>query len=257
VLSARSSGTAAGDPVVLLHGFTQTAHSWAPIAPALGQSRAVVALDAPGHGGSSAIEADLWAGARLMLEAAAKAATPPAAWVGYSMGGRYALHIALADPEAVERLVLVSATAGIDDPRERAERRARDEELAARIETAGVDAFVDWWLQLPMFRTLPADAASRSDRVTNTSAGLASSLRRAGTGTQAPLWDRLSGLHMPVLVVAGALDAAYVAHARRLVDAIGTNAALAVIEDAGHACHLERPAAFIDLVTPFLATTGH
>jgi 2-succinyl-6-hydroxy-2,4-cyclohexadiene-1-carboxylate synthase len=243
--------------VVLVHGFTQTARSWSPIAAALGENHAVVALDAPGHGGSSAIEADLREGARLMVEAAAKAATPPAAWVGYSMGGRYALHVALADPEAVERLVLVSATAGIDDPSERAERRSRDEELAIRIESEGVDMFVDWWLQLPMFRTLPPDAASRSDRVTNTSAGLASSLRRAGAGTQSPLWDRLSGLRMPVLVVAGALDAAYVAHAHRLVDAIGTNAAMAVIEDAGHACHLERPAAFIDLVTPFLAGTGH
>jgi 2-succinyl-6-hydroxy-2,4-cyclohexadiene-1-carboxylate synthase len=246
----------AGDPVVLVHGFTQTGRAWAQIAADLAQTDQVVLLDAPGHGRSAGVEADLPAGADLMV-AATEAQAGPAAWIGYSMGGRYALHVALRHPEAVQRLVLVSATAGIDDPQARAERRAGDEELAIRVETEGVEAFIEWWLERPMFRTLPAGAASRADRLTNTSAGLAASLRRAGTGTQEPLWADLARLDMPVLAVAGALDTAYVTHARRLAESIGPNASMALIDGAGHACHLERPAAFLDLVRPFLASGRH
>jgi 2-succinyl-6-hydroxy-2,4-cyclohexadiene-1-carboxylate synthase len=108
-----------------------------------------------------------------------------------------------------------------------------------------------------MFQTLPAGAASRADRLTNTSAGLAASMRRAGTGTQEPLWTELHQLDMPVLVVAGVLDIPYVALAYRLVECIGTNATLAVVDAAGHACHLERPLAFLDVIEPFLASNCH
>jgi 2-succinyl-6-hydroxy-2,4-cyclohexadiene-1-carboxylate synthase len=257
VLSVHRTGVGGGDPVVLVHGFTQTGRVWTVIAGALSAHHEVFALDAPGHGGSSQVAAGLPDGADLMVETAARSGASPAAWVGYSMGGRYALHVALGHPGVVDRLVLVSATAGIEDPDERAERRARDDELAARLEREGVEVFVDRWLQLPMFQTLPPDAAERSDRLSNTAAGLAASLRRAGTGTQEPLWDRLASLRMPVLVIAGALDTTYVDHARRLADGIGDNATLMVLEDAGHACHLERPVEFTELLTRFLAGSNH
>ena len=116
----------------------------------------------------------------------------PATYVGYSMGGRLCLHLALARPETVERLVLVSATAGIEDDDERATRRAADDALATSLERDGVDAFLDGWLAQPMFATL-ADPGL-DDRRRNVAAGLASSLRLAGTGTQQPLWDRLASL---------------------------------------------------------------
>jgi 2-succinyl-6-hydroxy-2,4-cyclohexadiene-1-carboxylate synthase len=149
-------------------------------------------------------------------------------------------------------LVLVGATAGIVDKAERAQRRAADEALAQRIEAEGVEKFVDWWLNQPLFATLPAPAAGRELRVTNPAAGLASSLRLAGTGSQAPLWDRLSGLTMPVLVVAGELDTRYADLGRRLASAIGKNAELVLIPGAGHACHLERPDAFCLNLADFL-----
>jgi 2-succinyl-6-hydroxy-2,4-cyclohexadiene-1-carboxylate synthase len=235
--------------VVLLHGFTQSAPAWEAIGEALAGAHPVTALDAPGHGQSSSVVSDLPGGADLM---AATVATP-AAWVGYSMGGRYALHVALRHPEIVTRLVLVSATAGIDDPDQRAARRRADDELADRAEADGLEPFVRWWLERPLFATLPPEAAALESRLNGTAAGLASSLRRAGTGTQEPLWSQLPALAMPVLVIAGALDAAYVAAARRLTESIGANAQLAVVEGAGHACHLEKPEIFLELVGPFLA----
>ncbi len=236
-----------GDPVVLVHGFTQSAGAWEPIAGRLARAHQVIAVDAPGHGASSAVEVGLWEGAELIGEAGGAGA-----YVGYSMGGRFALHLALTRPQLVRRLVLVSATAGIDQPDGRAARRAADEVVAERVEREGVGEFVRWWLERPIFSTLPAAAAAVESRLGGTVAGLASSLRLAGTGNQEPLWDRLGALDMPVLVVAGALDATYLAAGERLVEGIGANAELAVIADAGHACHLERPDAWLAVVEPWL-----
>lgn len=236
-----------GAPVVLLHGFTQTGRSWGPVAEALAGSHVVITPDAPGHGRSASMRVDLRTGAEALA-----GAIGPADWVGYSMGGRFALHVALQRPDVVRKLVLVSTTAGLDDPAERAQRRAGDEALAARIETEGVAPFVAWWLTLPLFATLPATAAALETRLGHDPAGLASSLRLAGTGTQEPLWDRLGALTMPVLVVTGALDRAYTERGHRLVEAIGPNARLAVLPDAGHACHLEAPKPFTDLLRTFL-----
>lgn len=239
----------AGDPVVLLHGFSQSAASWWPLVQPLESSFRLVALDAPGHGGSAAIRADLPSGADLM----AAAAPGRSAWLGYSMGGRYALHVALRHPEAVSRLILVSATAGIDDPAERARRRESDSALAARVEHDGVASFLAWWVSQPLFSTLGPDAARLEERVAAASAeGLASSLRLAGTGSQEPLWEAAGSLSMPVLVVAGELDRKYVALGRRLAESIGANAEVSVIAGAGHACHLENPAEFLAAVTDFL-----
>jgi pimeloyl-ACP methyl ester carboxylesterase len=112
---------------------------------------------------------------------------------------------------------------------------------------------VAWWLQRPLFATLPPTAAALDSRLGGTAAGLAASLRLAGTGTQEPLWPELARLEMPVLVVAGSEDDAYLGHGRRLAAGVGSNATLAVVPGAGHACHLERPEAFLEIIRPFLA----
>ncbi|MGH9128971.1 MAG: alpha/beta fold hydrolase [Acidimicrobiales bacterium] len=260
---------APGGRVVLVHGFTQTARSWGTVAATLaGAGHEVVLPDAPGHGGSADIAADLATGARLLGEAGGGAT-----YVGYSMGARLCLHLALAQPELVERLVMLGATAGIEDPAARAARRRADETLADSLDpppgsegdpvgepAARLDAFLDEWLARPLFATLPPQAAGLDDRRRNTPAGLASSLRLAGTGTQESLWDRLHELAMPTLVMAGALDAAFAARAARMVAAIGPNATLALLPGAGHAAHLEQPGAFAGELFRFvgegLGTTG-
>ena len=239
-----------GERVVLVHGFTQTERSWDRVAARLAERLEVVTVDAPGHGDSSAIRADVPAAAALLGAAGGRAT-----YVGYSMGGRLCLQLAVDRPELVPRLVLVSATAGIDDAAERVARRQSDGELAASIERDGLDAFLDRWLALPLFATLPRDAADLDDRRRNTAAGLASSLRLAGTGTQDPLWDRLGELSMPVLLLAGALDAKYVAIAQRMATSI-RGSKLEVFADAGHSVHLERPNAFVDVLERWLAGVG-
>ncbi len=240
-----------GRRLALIHGFTQSGRAWGPAGEALSARYRILAIDAPGHGRSAQVEAGLPGGADLMAEAVA--AGGPAAWLGYSMGGRYALHVALRHPDVVDRLILVSTTAGIDDPSEREARRRSDEALAGRLEAEGVEAFVRWWLAQPLFATLPPEAAQLESRLEGRASGLAASLRLAGSGSQTPLWDRLAELDMPVLVVAGALDHQYTARAERLVRSIGVNATVAIMDGAGHSCHLEKPDEFVGIVTGWLS----
>ena len=239
--------------LVLLHGFTQTGRSWEPLLPALEDHFEVTAPDLPGHGARSAVRADLWEAARMVGDECGRAS-----YVGYSMGGRVALHLGLARPDLVERLVLVSATGGIEDDAERAARRRDDEDLAASLEAEGLDAFLERWLAQPLFATLPAEVAGMDARRDNTAEGLASALRLMGTGAQEPLWRRLDELTMPVLVVAGDRDDKFAEQALHLGGWIGPTAELGLVPDAGHACHLERPHAFLELVLPFLGSDhGH
>jgi 2-succinyl-6-hydroxy-2,4-cyclohexadiene-1-carboxylate synthase len=224
-----------------VHGFTQTGRSWLPVAEALAADGWRVLLpDAPGHGGSGAITVDLPAAADLLGRSCGRAV-----YVGYSMGGRLCLHVALQRPELVEQLVLLGATAGIEDDGERGARRSADEALAASLERDGVRPFLDRWLAGPLFATLNRESAGLDDRLTNEPSGLASSLRLAGTGAQADLWPRLGELDMPVAVVAGELDARFAAIGQRMAAAIGPGASFAAIPGAGHAAHLEQPVAFV------------
>jgi 2-succinyl-6-hydroxy-2,4-cyclohexadiene-1-carboxylate synthase len=240
-----------GSQVTLVHGFTQTGRSWRPVLERLDPLHAFTVVDLPGHGHSSAVTEGLWDGAADIGRAGGLGA-----YVGYSLGGRFCLHLALAQPELVDALVLVGATAGLRSERERHERRAADEALAGRIETEGVAAFLDWWLDRPLFATLSPAQAGLDDRRGNMAEGLASSLRLTGTGQQEPLWDRIGGLDMPVLLIAGERDEKFAAIGRQLAAAIGTNAELVLIPGAGHACHLERPDAFCLTLADFLADAG-
>ena len=221
----------------MAHGFTQTGRSWGPFGQALAERRRLALVDLPGHGGSSDVRADLPTAGRLLLEAAGPG---PIDLLGYSLGARVALHAALADPGAVRRMVLIGATAGLEDPARRAERRRRDEALADQLEgDDDLEGFLQRWLAQPMFARLGA-TAGLDERRQNTPAGLASSLRLAGTGTQEPLWPQLARLAIPTLVVAGADDVRFTAVGRRLVDALA-DATWALVPGAGHAAHLEQP----------------
>jgi 2-succinyl-6-hydroxy-2,4-cyclohexadiene-1-carboxylate synthase len=240
-----------GPQLVLVHGFTQTGRSWGRAAARLSERHELVLVDAPGHGRSSDVGAGLWEGAELIGERGGRAA-----YVGYSMGGRFCLHVALSRPELVERLVLVGATAGIEDEAARAERRQADQSWEQLLYEQPLERFVDRWLEGPLFRDLGPAAAARSARLENTAAGLASSLRLAGAGAQEPLWGRLGELGMPVLLVVGERDAKFTAIALRMQQGIGANARLAVVEGAGHAVHLEQPDAFAAIVERFVGGHG-
>jgi 2-succinyl-6-hydroxy-2,4-cyclohexadiene-1-carboxylate synthase len=245
-LAADHRGT--GERLVLVHGFTQNRRCWGPLADDLARDHELVLVDAPGHGGSATVRVPFDVGAERI-----GAAGGVGTYLGYSMGGRCCLRLAIDRPDLVSRLVLIGASPGLEDADERAARRRADEALADHVEEIGVPAFLDEWLALPLFAHLPPSMQFVAERRQNDAAGLASSLRLAGTGAQDPLWDRLSELEMPVLLVTGALDAKFTAIAERMADLIGDNATLVVLPDAGHTAHLENPDAFLSALRAWLA----
>jgi 2-succinyl-6-hydroxy-2,4-cyclohexadiene-1-carboxylate synthase len=230
------------ETVVLLHGFAGTGRMWDPVVARLdGERYRPLAPDLRGHGAASARRPVSFAGCVEDVLALA-----PARFVlgGYSMGGRLALHVALAAPERVERLVLVATTAGIEDRADREARRAADEALAAQIERAPIEAFVERWVTQPLFAGTPPQAAElwRADILGNDPVALAVALRGIGTGKMEPLWERLGELDMPATVLAGERDGKFVRNGRRLAAAL-PRAEMVVVEGAGHGIPREDPGA--------------
>jgi 2-succinyl-6-hydroxy-2,4-cyclohexadiene-1-carboxylate synthase len=235
------------EPLVLLHGFAGTRHGWDEVLARLdGQRYRPVALDLRGHGdaaharpvGFAACVADVLA-----------ATAGPFALCGYSQGGRLALQVALAAPERTTRLVLLSATAGIEAARERAARVRADAALAAQIEAGTIETFAERWTAHPLFAGTPprALAAWRADLLRNEPAGVAAALRGIGAGAMAPLWDRLPELRAPLVAVAGESDGAYRAHAQRLAAGAPVGEAV-VVPGAGHGLPREAPAAVAEIL---------
>ena len=235
------------DRIVLVHGFTQTMRSWDRLAALLSETFQVVRIDLPGHGGSGDLDLSFEETAEALGEAGGAAT-----YVGYSLGGRLCLRLALDRPDLVQSLVLVGASPGLADAGERAARREADEAVAADIERMGTAAFLDLWLAQPMFATLNPQPDDLEARLANSPAGLARALRRLGTGVQEPLWDRLGELKMPVLFVTGEEDSKFSRLAEEMAGAIGVNAQAVALAGAGHAAHLERPVSFHRLLTAFL-----
>lgn len=162
--------------------------------------------------------------------------------VGYSMGGRLALRRALAEPGAFSALVVVGASAGIEDPAAREARRAGDDALAAWIEDSSIEDVVAHWEAQPVFADQSSELveAQRAGRLSHSPADLARTLRAAGQGALEPVWDRVPSLAVPLLAMAGERDAPYVAAAHRLAAAAPLGRA-AIIADSGHAPQLQHP----------------
>ena len=231
------------EAVVLLHGFSGTRRAWDGVVACLSPERCrPLALDLPGHGEYADAHARPISFAGCVAHVLARA---PERFVlcGYSLGGRVALHVALAAPERVSRLVLVSTTAGIEDVSERAERAAADHRLADELERIPFEDFIERWRTQPLFADDPPEvgALAREDQRRNRPDALAAVLRGIGTGEMTPLWDRLPALRMPVRILVGDRDAKFRALARRMVGLLPDGEL--VVVPGGHGLPLENPVA--------------
>ena len=248
-----------GPAVFFLHGFTGSGETWKPHRAAL-EAFTIIRVDFLGHSRSDAPAAiqrygmDACVDDLLVIQD--RLGIARCAFVGYSMGGRVAMRVALRAPERLWALVLESASPGIGNTADRRDRVIQDARLAARIRKEGVAAFADYWQALPLFASqlrLPETArqALRDQRLQHTAEGLANSLEGLGAGKQEPVLPRLRNLRLPVLLLAGALDAKYCALAHQMATVL-PQCRVHLVPDAGHAVHLEQPAAFDDVVHDFL-----
>ncbi len=234
--------------IVFLHGFTHTGASWDPVVAALGERYRALAPDIRGHGAAAELEPVTLT---AMLADLAGMAPERFTLVGYSMGGRIALHAALAFGDRIDRLVLIGASPGLADPKERKARRAADEQLAGEIERMSIDDFALRWAKTPVLAGQPSEvtAAVHADRVRNRPAGLARALRGFGTGALSSLWDRLGAVGMPVSLLVGERDEKFREIAAQMASALPAGEVI-VVPAAGHAVHLEAPGAVAAAIDP-------
>lgn len=249
----------AGPALLLLHGFTGSGAIWAPHSE-VWRECTTIAVNLLGHGRSDCpVDPDRYRMEHCvadLLTLLDRLGIRRTAVLGYSMGGRVALHLALHAPERLWALVLESASPGIADASERETRRKSDAALAEIIERDGIAAFVNRWQALPLFATqaqLPVTVreALRRQRLDNNPQGLANSLRGLGTGMQEPVLQRLGQVQIPALLLAGALDAKYCALAGQMAAVLPDNR-LRIVPKSGHVVHLEQPAVFADTARRFL-----
>ena len=244
---------------VLLHGFTGSSRSWGdPVIDAMRQQGILpIALDLPGHGPRAEAPSRGFTLDDAIAAVDAKTRNlDHYDLIGYSMGGRIALHVALARPDRVRKLVLESASPGLSSNAERIERREGDSQLATSIEREGIANFVERWEKLAIFASqkgLPPEVRNRvrNQRMENKPAALACALRGLGTGTLSSLWDRLECVECPTLLIVGASDIKFVSIARKMESFI-PHACLVEVEGVGHAVHLESPEMWLQSVVPFL-----
>lgn len=254
-------GCGQGEPLLLLHGFTGSAGTWRPFISRWSQRYQVIAVDLLGHGQTDApSDASRYAVEPAVQDLCALLDAlhiERAHVLGYSMGGRLALSLAVMAPERVRSLILESSSPGLAAEAERAERRRSDEALAERILAEGIEVFVDYWENLPLFHTIrkqppETQQAIREQRLRSRPLGLAGSLRGMGTGAQPSWWDKLGDLRMPVQLIVGEEDKKFTAIARRMQERI-RDCRVAIVSGAGHVVHVERADFFDTIVLEFLS----
>ncbi|MDD4050408.1 MAG: 2-succinyl-6-hydroxy-2,4-cyclohexadiene-1-carboxylate synthase [candidate division Zixibacteria bacterium] len=242
-------------PLLFLHGFMGDGRVWLPTMNQLQDVVYSVALDLPGHGNTEADLAHLDFGnlAETVAAFVYDHFDRPAVLVGYSLGGRVALHAALSHPDRFRGLVLESASAGIEDKDERLQRLEQDEATAAKLCATDMRSFLTEWYQQPLFSSLrPETVAGIIDRKAhNDPLRLAEVVVKLSPGRQSSLWDRVSAWNKPALIVAGELDEKYRAQATRLAGQM-KRSSLQIVPGAGHIVHLENNAGFVEALKSFL-----
>jgi 2-succinyl-6-hydroxy-2,4-cyclohexadiene-1-carboxylate synthase len=257
-LNYEVSGDRLSSAVLFLHGFMGSSADWREVMAALGDRTFRIAVDLPGHGASLELAPDTYkveGAARAVIGILDGLEVVHPVMVGYSMGGRLALYLALRYPERCAGLFLESASPGLENSSKRAARRAADESKAKRLESGDLEAFLRDWYRQPLFASLAQDEIllrqTTEARRRNDPGELARSLRGMGTGSQPSLWGELESLSMPALAVAGGLDEKYAGISSRM-RSINPRIRSTVVPGAGHTVHAEAPAEYVALLGRFV-----
>lgn len=246
-----------GEPLVLLHGFTGSTETWLPLMEKWSSAFKVIAIDLPGHGQSKIAQFPSMTGFCDELKEILDALEVDRCHLlGYSMGGRIALSFALRHPNYVSHLILESASPGLKTIEERLTRQTADGRLGDKILRQGIEAFVNKWEKMPLFdsqKTLPKEVLERqrSERLSQDANGLKLSLQHMGTGAQPSWWEQLKSLSIPTQLIVGELDHKFVKINRDMEKQIKWSE-LIIVQDAGHAVHLEQVEKFATIVMEFI-----
>ncbi|AAM73065.1 MAG TPA: 2-succinyl-6-hydroxy-2,4-cyclohexadiene-1-carboxylate synthase [Chlorobaculum sp.] len=259
--------TTVGDPalpkIVFLHGFLGSGSDWLSFARKLENRFCSILVDLPGHG-EAGIPADgdpklfFMQTVEALKSNIRRLRAEPCVLVGYSMGGRIGLALALLYPELFSKAIIVSSSPGLQTDEKRASRRKSDEGIARKIER-NFEGFIGFWYDQPLFSTLKSHSLFReveAQRKQGTPQNLARALRLLGTGNQPSFWDKLPGNRLPMLFCVGEKDAKYVDIAKQVVE-LCPSSSLELFEHCGHTLHIEEPERFLASVERFIETHPH
>ncbi|NQU38925.1 MAG: 2-succinyl-6-hydroxy-2,4-cyclohexadiene-1-carboxylate synthase [Lentisphaerae bacterium] len=259
ILSYQSWGDSDRPPLLMLHGFMGCGADWESVARALEGDFHCIAPDLPGHGRSPfdrGMHRSFEHYARSVMALLDALDLESVAALGYSMGGRVLLALALAEPNRFSRLILESASPGIADPAERQARQLADQKLAQRMMEQDQRSFLMEWYSQPLFGALKGSArfpALLQRRLANNPVRLAAVLDVATVGKQRPLWAKLSELDQSLLLVYGAEDTKYRDLAVHMVERNSRITARS-IEACSHAAHVEQPERFSEICRAYLCS---
>ncbi|MCA0984479.1 2-succinyl-6-hydroxy-2,4-cyclohexadiene-1-carboxylate synthase [Halobacillus yeomjeoni] len=246
-----------GSVLVLLHGFTGSTNTFDEVVDQFSGSYRIIRIDLPGHARTGPVGVlSMEQFCRDLYQLFIHLGTGPVNLLGYSLGGRTALSFAVLYPAMVEKVVLESASPGLESSEDQLSRQAKDAGLAEKLENEGLEAFVDFWETIPLFdshQTLPVQkkAALREERMSHKATGLAESLLGMGTGKQPSWWERLAELRCPVLLITGKQDTKFHQINSRMEEIL-PNSCWEVVDQAGHTVHLEQTRIFAKIVEDFM-----
>ena len=244
-----------GPAIVLLHAGVADRGMWSDELPALAAAGyRAVAPDLPGFGDAPpGDEPDApWADVRETLDALG---IERAAMVGNSLGGGVALRLAVAAPERVTALMLVSArpVAGPPSPQLSAAREAEEAAFDRGDLDGAVQAVLDAWVLPEAAPAVRARVAVMQRRTLTLEAGRSQAAREVAPDPLEPYPKTLAGLAMPALIAVGARDMPDFARAASTLAVAIPGGRRVTIEGAGHLSPLETPEAFRELLLGFLS----
>jgi len=243
---------------VFLHGFLGSGSSWQEIIDELNKAYYCIRIDLPGHGKSKATrksEFSMAHCAKNVVGLLAHLNLKKYHLIGYSLGGRLALFIALNYGMKIDKLVLESSSPGLKTKKERLERKKSDEWLARELEKGSFKQFLEEWYSQPLFESLKNDKkrfpALLKQRLKNDPLELGKSLRYMGTGVQPSLWGKLENLRPPTLLIVGEHDRKFQLIASEM-SSQSKKITVNCVTGAGHNVHFEKPGQFASVLKNFL-----
>lgn len=253
-----------GFPLILFHGFTGDSSTWEPFYQEWGSKSRVIAIDIVGHGKSDSPEQieryDMLSVTKDIKKILEQLSIERVDLLGYSMGGRLSLSFAILFPCMVRKLMLESSSPGLESETERENRRKQDEKLGAFILEQGLEKFVAYWENIPLFATqkklsLEKRTALREQRLRNSEIGLHNSLVGMGTGAQPSWWPQLHRVEAETLLITGSLDKKFCLIAENMMRRI-KKCDWIEVEGSGHAIHVENPDKFGTIMKRFLSNSN-
>jgi 2-succinyl-6-hydroxy-2,4-cyclohexadiene-1-carboxylate synthase len=234
-------------------------HDFAQVVNNLGEFCCLM-VDLPGHGQTKvAQDSDYQMPnvAQALIELLVELNIKQCILVGYSLGGRIALYLAIHFPQYFRGVILESASPGLSNQQERDRRIVQDYQLAAQLESLDLADFIQQWYSQPLFASFvqhPDYQQAIARRLDNDPYKLAKSLRFIGLGTQPNLWNSLEKLQLPLLLMVGELDTKFVMINQMMAQSY-PQANLQIVNGAGHNVHFEDPAKFQKLLKYFIANS--